>query len=486
MEDNCNSIVPDSWKLPYENDFQWKFRKMFIERNFQNFSDRKSQLIALSMTWSNITFLGCRYHPTLMERMTHLSKGIVVSYSSDKKDSLCTEGKDPPPKNENRHINDSQQTPGRLGKQEKTRTSGAETNSERHEEHRKSRKRNISGKNCGTDTSKKIKHSTSFEYMDKRTVETNFQTPLSRSPSNEHQIHNEENVIEICTKNSVQNNQLDQSKIEKMLAKLRDFVVLEHEISSPLSNVYSSAMFNKENLKVKFAQNKPNEVHCVLSIRNVVIGEGQGSNKKTAKSSAGENAFSLLKAAFPVITKSTLGGKEFKDDCIHLEKIGGMTVAAPVAEEGIPASNVGHKLLQKLGWRGGGLGKDEHGRTEPVEAKQRATRAGLGIDLTDYQDEQGRLMASKIDHNVVRSLLREVAQGEREYLVFSSSLCKAQRKRIHGMCNGMGLISQSYGKGNDRYMTIRCKINKTRVLNGDHGGGKLFSVQIPSHLQGRK
>lgn len=54
----------------------------------------------------------------------------------------------------------------------------------------------------------------------------------------------------------------------------------------------------------------------------------------------------------------------------------------------IPASNVGYRLLQRLGWRpGGGLGREQQGRVDPVrlDANDTGTRTGLG------RKEVGRL-----------------------------------------------------------------------------------------------
>ncbi len=50
-------------------------------------------------------------------------------------------------------------------------------------------------------------------------------------------------------------------------------------------------------------------------------------------------------------------------------------------EVAIPESNVGYRLLQKLGWRpGGGLGREQQGRVDPVrlDANDTGTRIGLG------------------------------------------------------------------------------------------------------------
>jgi len=47
-------------------------------------------------------------------------------------------------------------------------------------------------------------------------------------------------------------------------------------------------------------------------------------------------------------------------------------------EVALGASNKGHAMLAKMGWKGGGLGKEGEGRDEPVLVEQRAERAGLG------------------------------------------------------------------------------------------------------------
>jgi hypothetical protein len=44
----------------------------------------------------------------------------------------------------------------------------------------------------------------------------------------------------------------------------------------------------------------------------------------------------------------------------------------------IPASNVGHAMLRKLGWSSGGLGKEQQGIAHPIEAVIKAGRGGLG------------------------------------------------------------------------------------------------------------
>ena len=42
------------------------------------------------------------------------------------------------------------------------------------------------------------------------------------------------------------------------------------------------------------------------------------------------------------------------------------------------SKNKGYKMLTKMGWDGGGLGKGADGIEEPVRVEQRAAQAGLG------------------------------------------------------------------------------------------------------------
>jgi hypothetical protein len=42
------------------------------------------------------------------------------------------------------------------------------------------------------------------------------------------------------------------------------------------------------------------------------------------------------------------------------------TADATVEESKLSDSNVGSKMMKLMGWKGGGLGKSEQGRAEPV------------------------------------------------------------------------------------------------------------------------
>ncbi|KAJ2711719.1 squalene synthetase-like protein, partial [Coemansia spiralis] len=68
------------------------------------------------------------------------------------------------------------------------------------------------------------------------------------------------------------------------------------------------------------------------------------------------------------------GGKATEPSAASLH---GKMVAEGAPE--VSASNIGHKMLQQMGWTPGtGLGAEEKGRAAPVDAMIRAGRRGLG------------------------------------------------------------------------------------------------------------
>ncbi|GAM27872.1 hypothetical protein SAMD00019534_110480 [Acytostelium subglobosum LB1] len=49
------------------------------------------------------------------------------------------------------------------------------------------------------------------------------------------------------------------------------------------------------------------------------------------------------------------------------------------SKEPIPQSNIGHIMLTKMGWGGGGLGADGQGTSAPIPVVMRRDRLGLGL-----------------------------------------------------------------------------------------------------------
>ena len=128
----------------------------------------------------------------------------------------------------------------------------------------------------------------------------------------------------------------------------------------------------------------------------------------------------------------------------------------------IPDSNVGNQLLKKMGWTGGGVGKDDNrGIVEPVSLMAVVNRAGLGsTQLSDFEPSVKRIIA-----DFIRS-------DDHDDLVFSPEFTKEERAMIHAEARKRHLKTRSYGSGNQRHLILslqRTPIELVQHLRA-HGG----------------
>lgn len=108
----------------------------------------------------------------------------------------------------------------------------------------------------------------------------------------------------------------------------------------------------------------------------------------------------------------------------------------------LTSSNVGYRLLQKMGWKGKGLGKNEQGIIEPIRSGIRDAKLGVGKqEEDDYYTSEENVQRKKLDieleetHEIAKK--REV-MAEREqkienevkeiHKVFFCELCNKQYK----------------------------------------------------------
>lgn len=67
-------------------------------------------------------------------------------------------------------------------------------------------------------------------------------------------------------------------------------------------------------------------------------------------------------------------------------------------ETQLPSSNIGFRLLQKMGWKGKGLGKNEQGITEPIKSGMRDPKLGIGKqEEDDYFTAEENIQSRKLD-----------------------------------------------------------------------------------------
>ena len=68
--------------------------------------------------------------------------------------------------------------------------------------------------------------------------------------------------------------------------------------------------------------------------------------------------------------------KRAKKEVKAAKQMVGMAMSSAIP---IPVSNTGHQMLLALGWKGGGLGKKNDGRDQPVAAVVKLNMKGLGF-----------------------------------------------------------------------------------------------------------
>ncbi|KAK7922166.1 hypothetical protein WMY93_009068 [Mugilogobius chulae] len=120
----------------------------------------------------------------------------------------------------------------------------------------------------------------------------------------------------------------------------------------------------------------------------------------------------------------------------------------------IKEDNIGNQLLRKMGWKGGGLGRDGVGIAEPIKVKEQFSREGLGMDA-DIQLKKRDL----------EDVIRNYASSDRQDdLRFSSELTNDERKQIHQISQKYGLRSKSYGQGKQRFLIVSRKVHKEQLI----------------------
>ncbi|XP_043725094.1 G patch domain-containing protein 8 [Telopea speciosissima] len=111
-------------------------------------------------------------------------------------------------------------------------------------------------------------------------------------------------------------------------------------------------------------------------------------------------------------------------------------------ETQLTSSNIGFRLLQKMGWKGKGLGKDEQGIVEPIKAGIRDPKLGIGKQeqddfFTDEENVQRKKLDIELEETEENAKKREVIAEREQKIqtevkeirkVFYCDLCNKQYK----------------------------------------------------------
>ncbi|CAF0792321.1 unnamed protein product [Adineta steineri] len=272
------------------------------------------------------------------------------------------------------------------------------------------------------------------------------------------------------------------------------FELLDFDENIPghyVSMLFTSMSKNKLELKYEFIH-VPNGFMITYSINNRFFMSWIASTKIAAKQMGAKKAIDILKTLYPSIkTKHIVGDMSMNENeimnikCRLIKRaqlydqqllIASMTTTNANPEQ---KEDMGSKLLKKMGWIGGGIGKDLQGIAEPIQIEDLQGRKGLGSNS---------LFPNQIFIKNLRHILEEFISTNDDdgELQFANEFNSEERKSIHKEAMKLHLTSNSYGRDGDRRIRITQKRNVDQLV--DHlltHGGKTARYELKAQTQPR-
>ncbi|CAF0806322.1 unnamed protein product [Didymodactylos carnosus] len=120
--------------------------------------------------------------------------------------------------------------------------------------------------------------------------------------------------------------------------------------------------------------------------------------------------------------------------------------------------DVATKLMKKMGWDGGGIGKQGQGIAEPIQVEDLHGRKGLGSN---------RLFPNNNFIRNLRRILEEFIQlnNDDQELLFINEFNNEERKTIHKESMKLNLQSTSYGQKEQRYIRVQHKRTTDQLID---------------------
>ncbi|XP_030065838.1 NF-kappa-B-repressing factor [Microcaecilia unicolor] len=234
---------------------------------------------------------------------------------------------------------------------------------------------------------------------------------------------------------------------------LKDLVVYENSTNS-VCTLNDTAQFNKITVEYVFERLTDLQWKCKVFLENQFVAEAIDL-KKNVKHIAAEEAVRILKRTQPTVINN-LKKSSPTDEAISRNQIRGRSAEESYRQR-IKEDNIGNQLLRKMGWTGGGLGKEGEGIAEPISVKEQFSREGLGLD-----QEKG----NQISKRDIEEILKNYACSyNQEDLTFSTELNNDERKQIHQIAQKYGLKSKSHGQGRSRFLVVSRKRRKEDLID---------------------
>ncbi|KAG6447238.1 hypothetical protein O3G_MSEX004866 [Manduca sexta] len=461
----------DKYKEDHENDEQWNLRKAFMERWKHDYPEER--LICLSRVLTNMEFLGCRYPPEVMHEVAGLSQEIAKSYRMSKKTKLqrafvsastMAEDRAKGIKRVRGVIEDK--SPAKSAKIEFVPAS-----KERDECVPKEKEGMINSEN---------KSRIAFVPMGKASSTSPVPDDSGKDYQSDKEIPEKESII---SKTIDRNYYLGDMMALKCLdvryfkepmfhTEYGRMVMLIRPWADKLWNIQASCQACNIPVNILYE-----DYWCTLKINGKEVARAKDYVKSEAKLAVGKTAWKVLREQMVCLLVKEQWIAH-GDSRISVSKVSARTAAEDAF--GTPVeNNVAMKMMQMMGWKGGGLGADAQGIAEPIRPNlQMVNRAGLGSNSTD--ERQLRRAAHALMRRYIASDTLDLD------LVFSSDFSKEERAVLHVCAKRAGLTSRSYGeKDKDRFLVVRKKLDPFSLVRAvvEKGGvTPKYQVFIPEAL----
>lgn len=236
---------------------------------------------------------------------------------------------------------------------------------------------------------------------------------------------------------------------------LEGFIIVEKMDTTPGCEaariLRESADFNHVSLEFDYVSQGV-ATRCKVRIENHIVTDAVGTTKNMARDAAAARCLEVLKKMCWVmkikqhVDANTSISKDEIESHIKLKS------------DQISQDNIGKKMLQKMGWSGGGVGKDGSGISEPISLTGVVNREGLGLGSASGITDNFRRRIQ----DVIQQYASSDNQGD---VVFSCEFDIEERKVIHEVCRKLSLRSTSRGKGQERYLCVSRKMSANQLFD---------------------
>ncbi|CAF3336866.1 unnamed protein product [Rotaria sp. Silwood1] len=274
------------------------------------------------------------------------------------------------------------------------------------------------------------------------------------------------------------------------------FELLDFDENIPghyVSMLFTSMSKNKLELKYEFVH-VPSGFMITYTINNRFFMSWIAPTKVAAKQAGAKKAIEMLKTLYPSIkTKNLVGDMSINENetmgikCKLItrsqlyDQQSLITLITTTPTNTQSKEDMGSKLLKKMGWVGGGIGKDLQGIAEPIQIEDLQGRKGLGSN---------NLFPNQIFIKNLRRILEEfIATNDDDgELQFANEFNSEERKSIHKEAMKLHLTSNSYGRDGERRIRVTQKRNVDQLVDHllTHGGEtaryELKAQTQPKHI----